>query len=66
MKYTNLQAFEKHLADAGPNHFAEVYLITAKDPFERKQATDLLTTKLLAKKLYHIPFLKKLITKLKD
>lgn len=49
MKYTNLQAFEKHLADAGPNHFAEIYLITAKDPFERKQATDLLTTKLLAK-----------------
>lgn len=49
MKYTNLQAFEKHLADAGPNHFAEAYLITAKDPFERKQAADLLTTKLLAK-----------------
>jgi DNA polymerase-3 subunit delta len=43
MKYSNLTAFEKHLEGAAPSHFADIYLIMAKEPFVRKQATDYLT-----------------------
>ncbi|HEV8052353.1 MAG TPA: DNA polymerase III subunit delta, partial [Parachlamydiaceae bacterium] len=44
MKYSSLTVFEKHLESAAPSHFAEIYLILAKEPFMRKQATDTLTT----------------------
>lgn len=47
MKYSNLPAFEKHLEGAAPNHFADIYLILAKEPFVRKQATDYLTALVL-------------------
>lgn len=43
MKYSTLTAFEKHLVGAAPNHFAEVYLILAKESFARKQAIDRLS-----------------------
>lgn len=42
MKYTNLRAFEKHLESAGPGHFADIYMILAKEAFERKAALDTL------------------------
>ena len=40
MKYSTLAAFEKHLEGASPKHFADIYLILAKEPFARKQAVD--------------------------
>lgn len=40
MKYTQFQAFEKHLSSAAPNHFSPVYAILAKDRFLRKTATE--------------------------
>lgn len=40
MKYDNLRAFEKHLEGAAALNFADVYLILAKEPFERKAAVD--------------------------
>lgn len=47
MKYSNLRAFEKHLEGAAPQHFAEVYMVVAKEEFARKSAADLLITALL-------------------
>ena len=47
MKYTSYTAFEKHLEGAAPNHFAEIYLVLAKEAFVRKQAVDRLATLLL-------------------
>lgn len=47
VKYSNLAAFEKHLEGAAPNHFADVYLILAKESFTRKQAADRLNALLL-------------------
>lgn len=38
MKYNNLRAFEKHLEGAYPSHLAPVYLLLAKDDFQRKEA----------------------------
>ena len=46
MKYNNLRAFEKHLADSAPSHFAGVYLIVSKEDFQRKQAIDLVVRQL--------------------
>lgn len=40
MKYSNLRAFEKHLEGAAPNHFVDIYMILAKEEFERKTALD--------------------------
>lgn len=40
MKYNNFRAFDKHLSDAAPNHFSDLYLILSKDNFNRKQAAD--------------------------
>jgi DNA polymerase III subunit delta len=40
MKYSNLRAFEKHLEGAAPKHFANIYLVLAKDAFERKIAVE--------------------------
>lgn len=47
MKYTSYPAFEKHLEGAAPNHFAEIYLVLAKEAFVRKQAADRLAALLL-------------------
>lgn len=43
MKYNSLRAFEKHLESATPSHFADIYMILAKEAFERKTALDALT-----------------------
>lgn len=43
MKYSNLQAFEKHLESAAPNHFSDIYGILAKEAFLRKRALDTLS-----------------------
>lgn len=40
VKYSHLAAFDKHLQSSSPNHFADIYLILAKEVFTRKQATD--------------------------
>lgn len=40
MKYTNFRAFEKHLEASRPDHFAAIYVVLAKDQFERKAAFD--------------------------
>jgi DNA polymerase III subunit delta len=42
-----MRAFEKHLEGASPQHFADIYMILIKDPFERKMATERLTVSLL-------------------
>lgn len=47
MKFTNTRAFEKHLIDAAPRHFAPVYLLIGKDDFERKEAENILLNILL-------------------
>lgn len=47
MKYSNLQAFEKHLEGASPGHFSNVYMIISKEPFECKTAADRLVKGLL-------------------
>lgn len=47
MKYDNIKAFEKHLESASPNHFSEIYLLLSKDPFDGKEALDLLLKHLL-------------------
>lgn len=46
MKYTQLQAFSKHLQNAAPNHFAPVYVIIGKNAFERHTAIEGLLTAL--------------------
>lgn len=48
MKYTNIRSFEKHLIDASPKHFAELYLIINKDPFQRKESADHLAASILS------------------
>lgn len=47
MRYTNLKAFEKHLENSSPNHFADIYMLLCKDDFERKEAIDCLIGKML-------------------
>lgn len=42
MKYTQLNAFEKHLNAASPHHFADVYVILSKESFERRLGEELL------------------------
>lgn len=37
MKYTNRQAFEKHLESSYPQHLAEVYLLICDDSYEKEQ-----------------------------
>jgi len=36
MRYSNLQAFEKHLSSAAPLHLASLYLLIIEDRFQRK------------------------------
>lgn len=47
MKYNNLRAFEKHLEEASSVHFSPIYLVVAKDAFERSSAVDCLLKHLL-------------------
>lgn len=47
MKYTSLQAFEKHLESASPKHFSNIYMIISKESFECKTAADTLIARLL-------------------
>lgn len=47
MKYANLRAFEKHLESATPNHFADIYMILAREAYERKAALDALIKSVL-------------------
>lgn len=58
MKFDNFKAFEKHLEGASPNHFAQVYLIMGKEPFDCKEALNLLLSYLFPKQrelaLYHV------------
>lgn len=42
MRYTQLPAFQKHLAAAAPHNLCRVYLISCADAFERKGALDAL------------------------
>lgn len=42
MRYTNLSAFQKHLASSSPHHLCRLYLIAGSDDFERKKALDLI------------------------
>lgn len=46
MKFTNLRAFEKHLEDSAPNHFANLYLIISKEPYDKKAAFEKLRSHL--------------------
>lgn len=50
MKYDNLKAFEKHLENAAPQHFSNLYVVLAKDGFDIKIAVDLLIHHLLPEK----------------
>lgn len=52
MKYSNLQAFEKHLEASAPKHFAPIYVILSKDRFTRKKTADHLSHCLLAKETH--------------
>lgn len=40
MKFTQLRAFEKHIAGAAPNHLSSLYLVLGKESFQRKIAVD--------------------------
>ncbi|MBA3815435.1 MAG: DNA polymerase III subunit delta [Parachlamydiaceae bacterium] len=51
MKYNNLRAFEKHLEGAAPQHFSDIYMILAKEDYERKSALDLLIKIVLKKEV---------------
>lgn len=58
MKYDNIQAFEKHIENAAPSHFADIYLVLSKDRFERKAAEEALIKKIREsqKNIQHILF----------
>lgn len=47
MKYTRLIGFEKHLQNAAPLNFSQLYLVISKHPGERKFAVDKLTSHLV-------------------
>ncbi len=40
MKYSNLEAFKKHLESAAPDHFSSLYLLLSKETFPRKEAME--------------------------
>lgn len=40
MKYNNLRSFEKHLEEAAAVRFSSIYMVVAKDAFERQVAVD--------------------------
>lgn len=45
MKYTALQAFSKHIREAGPDHYSPLYFILAKESFVRDEASKMLENK---------------------
>ena len=47
MKFTNGRAFAKHLAEAAPSHFSQLYMIMASDEGERQEAVQSLASALL-------------------
>lgn len=47
MKYSSLQAFEKHLESAAPNHLSNIYMIISKESFDCKRASEQLIAKIL-------------------
>lgn len=47
MKYNNLRAFEKHLEEASTVQFPSIYMVIAKDAFERNGAVETLLKHLL-------------------
>lgn len=47
MKYNQIRAFEKHLSEASPDHFSNLYLVLSKEAFDRKSCTDKLFSHLL-------------------
>lgn len=40
MRYTQMEAFYKHLKGSAPHHLCRIYLICCSDPYERKAALD--------------------------
>lgn len=40
MKYQSLQAFEKHLEEAGPEQLSSIYMVIVPSDFERRRAID--------------------------
>jgi DNA polymerase III delta subunit len=55
MRYTNLKAFEKHLAASSPDHLATLYLILSTDDYERKCAFDAVLSVLRAEPIRFPP-----------
>ena len=51
MKYGTIRAFQKHLKESAPSHFAPIYLIVSKDDYERKEAVKILSDSILK----HLP-----------
>lgn len=47
MKFGQKRAFEKHLIEAAPQHFAPIYLLITQDDYERKVLARKLSTALL-------------------
>lgn len=47
MKYDNLNAFEKHVAGAAPDHFSNLYVILGKETFDTESAATILIDALL-------------------
>lgn len=56
VKYDNIRAFEKHLKDASPNHFSNLYLVLGKEALECQEAVNLLMRHLLPGKEREIAF----------
>ncbi|CCB86592.1 DNA polymerase III subunit delta [Parachlamydia acanthamoebae] len=51
MKYTNFQAFEKHVRHSAPQHFSPIYLLITPDDFERQKAENLLRKEVLGSQM---------------
>jgi DNA polymerase-3 subunit delta len=48
VKYDNRRAFEKHLENAAPHHFSQLYLILSQDPVEGKEVVQVLIRSILS------------------
>jgi len=46
MKYDNFAAFEKHVENSAPAHFADVYLLVSKEPYDRAALEQVLIQKI--------------------
>jgi DNA polymerase-3 subunit delta len=47
VKFSQINAFQKHLTDSAPNHFASVYALLMKDPIDRGWILDSMKERLL-------------------